>query len=79
MTNFISLINYNGGIASYHVQSVSASNYIARLVRSADRNLPQVINIQKGTALEDRLQNKLIAAIESIEGAENSISEKEVN
>lgn len=74
MISFISIIRYNGSMASYRVEADKDHNYVACLLKStSDKPLPQEITIEKNLALKDNdssdnpIVNKLICAIRNVE------------
>jgi hypothetical protein len=74
MTNFISIVRYTGGMASYHVQTDSNNNYIAHLMKSTgDTSVPSEITIEKtltkkhNLIVASPLVKKLVTAIKMAE------------
>jgi hypothetical protein len=72
MISFFSIINYSGGMASYHVRSEGREGYVASLVRStAASSVPEEISIPTGSVEDatgsDPLRNSIVQAIKRVE------------
>ncbi len=81
MTNFITIVKYDGGMASYQVQNATSNGFMARLIKSNSSNrLPEQIEIaqdlafKNGNSEEDSLINKLICTIKVNQSIENNVS-----
>ncbi|MBD0331017.1 MAG: hypothetical protein ICV66_00010 [Chitinophagaceae bacterium] len=80
MTNFISIVNFGGGMASYHV-TAGNNSYTAYLMQSTSSTaLPEEITIEKeltrkhNTAVVSPLVKKLVTAIKIAEANADEVN-----
>jgi hypothetical protein len=80
MTNFVSIVKYDGGMASYQINSGKDNNYVAQLMNSTGSiSVPSEITIEKAlmyqpNSITTPLIKKLITAIKMAEAHDDVIN-----